>query len=43
MQEKNEELEQTRSSLVNESSMLTKDLESAKGRIDELMAEEGRM
>ncbi|ORY91517.1 hypothetical protein BCR35DRAFT_349332 [Leucosporidium creatinivorum] len=43
VQEKNEELEQTRSSLVNESSMLTRDLESAKGRIDELMAEEGRM
>lgn len=43
VQEKNDELEQTRSSLVNESSMLSKDLESAKGKIDELMTEEGRM
>jgi chromosome segregation ATPase len=43
VQEKNKELERARSSLVNESSLLSKDLESAKGRIDELLTEEGRM
>lgn len=41
--QKADELDEGRSDLVNESSLLMRDLESCRGKIDELMNDQGRM
>lgn len=43
VQEKQHELEEVHEQLAGESSLLGRDLESAKARIDELLQEENRM